>query len=162
PVRVMLERDAELKIAGARPSAYARVKVGAKKDGTIVAWQSESWGTGGPGGGGMPPIPYVFTIPNQRKQHTAIRNNIGPPWAGRGHASGCDLTSHPDGSVDLKLGSQDLGTGTRTCILMVTADALGTPMEGIQLHVGDTSFPRSGGSGGSTTMRGVNSSTRRG
>ncbi len=55
PVRVMLERDAELKVAGARPSAYARVKVGAKKDGTIVAWQSESWGTGGPGGGGMPP-----------------------------------------------------------------------------------------------------------
>ncbi len=46
PVRVMLERDAELKVAGARPSAYARVKVGAKKDGTIIAWQSDSWGTG--------------------------------------------------------------------------------------------------------------------
>src|SRR5436190_2046716 len=45
PVRVMLERDAELKVAGTRPSAYARVKVGAKKDGTIVAWQSESWCT---------------------------------------------------------------------------------------------------------------------
>src|SRR5262249_24991730 len=35
PVRVMLERDAELSIAGARPSAYARVKVAAKKDGSI-------------------------------------------------------------------------------------------------------------------------------
>src|SRR5947208_11712778 len=37
PVRVMLERDTELKVAGARPSAYARVKVAAKKDGTVVA-----------------------------------------------------------------------------------------------------------------------------
>jgi xanthine dehydrogenase YagR molybdenum-binding subunit len=247
PVRIMLERDAELKVAGARPSAYARVKVGAKKDGTIVAWQSDSWGTGGPGGGGMPPIPYVFVVPNQRKEHTAIRNNIGPArawrapnhpqaavltmcalddlaaklnmnpveffgknlsltkqrentyreelaiasdlmgwnekwhprgqsqsggvvqgvglsfhtWGGRGHASDCDLTIHPDGSVDLKMGSQDLGTGTRTCILIVAADTLGIPLDAIQLNIGDTTYPPSGGSGGSTTIGGVTSSTRR-
>ncbi len=247
PVRIMLDRDAELKVAGARPSAYARVKVGAKNDGTLVAWQSDSWGTGGPGGGGMPPIPYVFNIANQRKQHTAIRNNIGPArawrapnhpqaavltmcalddlaaklnmdpveffgknlelakprqeiyreelaiaaelmdwkqkwhprgqnsssgtargvgvsfhtWGGRGHASDCDLTIQPDGSVDLKMGSQDLGTGTRTCIMMVAADTLGVPLEAIHLQIGDTNFPPSGGSGGSTTIGGVSSSTRR-
>jgi len=247
PVRIMLERDAELEVAGARPSAYARVKVAAKRDGTLVAWQSESWGTGGPGGGGMPPIPYVFSIPNQRKEHTAIRNNIGPArawrapnhpqaavlticalddlaaklnmdpveffgknlditkprqdiyreelaiaadlmdwkqkwhprtqnrsgnitrgvglslhtWGGRGHNSDCDLTIQPDGSVDLKLGSQDLGTGTRTCILIVAADTLGLPMDAIHLQIGDTSYPPSGGSGGSTTIGGVSSSTRR-
>ncbi len=33
PVKMMLERRAELEIAGARPSAFARVKVGASKDG---------------------------------------------------------------------------------------------------------------------------------
>src|SRR5207237_5302621 len=92
PVRLMLERDTELKVAGARPSAYARVKVGAAKDGTVVAWQSQSWGTGGPGGGGMPPIPYVFNIPNQRKEHTAIRNNIGPARAWR-------APNHPQAAV---------------------------------------------------------------
>src|SRR5579871_1380542 len=246
PVRIMLERDAELKVAGARPSAYARVKVGARKDGTLTAWQSQSWGTGGPGGGGMPPIPYVFNVPNQRKEHVAIANNIGPArawrapnhpqaavlamcalddlaaklnmdpveffgknleltkprqdiyreelgiaadlmgwkqkwhprtdvrgvavrgvglslhtWGGRGHNSDCDLTIHPEGSVELKMGSQDLGTGTRTCILMVAADTLGIPMDAIQLMIGDTSYPPSGGSGGSTTIGGVTSSTRR-
>jgi xanthine dehydrogenase YagR molybdenum-binding subunit len=246
PVRYMLERDAELKVAGARPSAYARVKLAAKKDGTVTAWQSDSWGTGGPGGGGMPPIPYVFSIPNQRQQHTAIRNNIGPArawrapnhpqaavltmcalddlaaklnmdpveffgknlnltkarennyreelgiaaelmgwkekwhprpqtvngvvrgaglsfhtWGGRGHNSDCDLTIHPDGSVELKMGTQDLGTGTRTCILVVAADTLGIPMDAIQLLIGDTTYPPSGGSGGSTTIGGVSSSTRR-
>lgn len=246
PVRYMLERDAELKVAGARPSAYARAQVAAKKDGTVTAWQSNSWGTGGPGGGGMPPIPYVFSIPNQHLEHTAIRNNIGPArawrapnhpqaavltmcalddlaaklnmdpveffgknlnltrarentyreelaiaaelmgwkekwhprrqnadgivrgvglsfhtWGGRGHASDCDLTIHPDGSVELKMGTQDLGTGTRTCILVVAADTLGIPINAIQLLIGDTNYPPSGGSGGSTTIGGVSSSTRR-
>jgi xanthine dehydrogenase YagR molybdenum-binding subunit len=247
PVRIMLERDSELEVAGARPSAFARVKLGTKKDGTIVAWESESWGTGGPGGGGMPPLPYVFNVPNQRKQHTSIRTNIGPArawrapnhpqaavitmgaledaaaklqmdpleffqknleltgprkniyreelgiasdlmgwkqkwrprgenregsivrglglsihtWGGRGHASDCDLAIHPDGSVDLKMGSQDLGTGTRTCIMIVAADTLGVPLETINLQIGDTMYPPSGGSGGSTTIGGVSSSTRR-
>ena len=101
PVRIMLERDSELKVAGARPSAYARVRVGAKRDGTIVAWQSESWGTGGPGGGGMPPIPYVFSIPNQRKEHTAIRNNIGPARAWR-------APNHPQAAVITMCALDDL------------------------------------------------------
>jgi len=247
PVRIMLERDSELKVAGARPSAYARVKVAAKKDGTITGWQSQSWGTGGPGGGGMPPIPYIFNIPNQRKEHTAIRNNIGPArawrapnhpqaavitmgalddlaaklnmdpldlwlknldiagprrdvhreelavaadlmgwkekwrprgqnasgslarglglsihtWGGRGHESDCDLTIHPDGSVDIKMGTQDIGTGTRTTIVIVAAETLGIPIEAINLYIGDTLYPPSGGSGGSTTPGGVSSSTRR-
>jgi xanthine dehydrogenase YagR molybdenum-binding subunit len=247
PVRLMLERDAELQVAGARPSAYARVKLGAKKDGTVTAWQSQSWGTGGPGGGGSPPLPYVFSIPNQRKEHTAIRNNIGPArawrapnhpqaavitmgamddlaaklnidpvdlwlknltitgprqqsyqeefaiasdlmgwkqkwrargqnisgniahglglslhtWGGRGHASQCDLTIHPDGSVDVKMGTQDIGTGTRTTIVIVAADTLGLPVEAINLYIGDTLYPPSGASGGSTTPGGVSSSTRR-
>jgi len=247
PVRMMLERDAELKVAGARPSAFARIKTAAKKDGTLVAWDSHSWGTGGPGGGGMPPIPYVFAVPNQRKEHTAIRNNIGPArawrapshpqaamltmcamedlaaklnmdpleffqknlgitgpraenyreelgiaselmgwkqkwharpttsptgvvrgvglsihtWGGRGHKSDCDLTIQADGSVEIKMGTQDLGTGTRTCIMMVAADTLGIPLEAVNLKIGDTTYPSSGGSGGSTTIGGVSSSTRR-
>jgi len=247
PVRMMLERDSELKVAGARPSAFARVKVAFNKDGTITGWQSQSWGTGGMGGGGMPPIPYVFNIPNQRKEHIAIRTNTGPArawrapnhpqaavitmgaiedaaaklkmdplemflknidlakprqdiyreefgiaselmgwkdkwrprgenisgsmahglglsihtWGGRGHESNCDLSIHPDGSVDIKMGSQDLVTGTRTCILIVAAETLAIPMEAISLHIGDTIYPTSGGSGGSTTIGGVSSSTRR-
>jgi xanthine dehydrogenase YagR molybdenum-binding subunit len=82
-------------------------------------------------------------------------------WGGRGHASDCDLTLYPDGSVEIKMGSQDLGTGTRTTILIVASDTLGIPMEGIKLYIGDTLYPPSGGSGGSTTPGGVSSSTRR-
>ena len=48
PVKLLLERDMDLEVAGARPSSYAKIKVAAKKDGMIVAWQSDSWGSGGP------------------------------------------------------------------------------------------------------------------
>src|SRR5207244_4909554 len=81
---------------------------------------------------------------------------------GRGHNSECDFTIHPDGSVVVKLGSQDLGTGTRTCIQIVAADSLGLPMSAVTVELGDTQYPPSGGSGGSTTIGGVSSSTRRG
>jgi len=247
PVKLFLERNAELAVAGARPSAFARVKIGAKKDGKILAWQSESWGTGGPGGGGSPPMPYVFNIPNQRKQHTAIANHIGPArawrapnhpqgclitmsamedmaaqlnmnpldfflknielvgpraqvyrdelkicadligweknwhprgdkapgpiksglglsihtWGGAGHASDCDITIQPDGSVELKMGTQDLGVGTRTALNIVAADTFGLPLSGVKVLIGDNSYPVSGPSGGSTTIGGISASSRR-
>ncbi len=247
PVKMMLERRAELEIAGARPSAFARVKVGASKEGELLVWQSNSWATGGPGGGGMPPIPYIFDIPNQRLDHTSVATNAGPArawrapnhpqaavltmcplddlaarlhmdpmafilknidmagpraktyteefakadelmgwkkrwhprgnktagpikqglglsmhtWGGRGHASNCDLTVYPDGAVEIKMGTQDLGTGTRTIILMVASETLGIPISQINLLYGDSKYPVSGGSGGSTTAGGVTSSTRR-
>ncbi|MFY9570909.1 MAG: molybdopterin cofactor-binding domain-containing protein, partial [Blastocatellia bacterium] len=95
PVKMFNERDAELMVAGARPSAYARVKIGLKNDGTITAWESQSWASGGQGGGGSPPLPYIFTgIPNQRRQHTALVNHIGSAraWRAPGHPQGCAIT----------------------------------------------------------------------
>ena len=59
------------------------------------------------------------------------------------------------------MGTQDLGTGTRTTIAIVAADTLGLPIEAINLYIGDTLYPPSGASGGSTTPGGVSSSTRR-
>jgi xanthine dehydrogenase YagR molybdenum-binding subunit len=246
PVKLYLDRATELKIAGNRPSAYANIKVGAKKDGTITAWQSASWATGGMGGGGMPPIPYVFTeIPNKRLNHTAIAVNAGSArawrapnhpqasfltcaaledlaaklrmdplelfskntgytaraevyqaqlqkaaevmewkkrwhprgeghgpvkqglgvaintWGGGGHASQCRTTINPDGSVLLEIGTQDLGTGTRTVITMVAAETLGLPLGSIGLRIGNSDYPPDGASGGSTTVGGVSSSTRK-
>ncbi len=247
PVKNMLDRKAEFEVAGMRPSAYASVKIAADSDGKIVAWDSRSWGTGGVGGGGTPPLPYIFEIPNQRKQNTAISTNQGSArawrapnhpqaavitmgaiedlaaklkmdpmdlllqnmdiagpraqtyseefaiademmgwkknwhqrgdttpgsikrgmglsmhtWGGRGHNSNCDFTIHPDGSVEIKMGTQDLGTGARTIITIVAADALGIPMEKVNLLYGNNRYPQSGGSGGSTTSGGVTSSTRR-
>jgi xanthine dehydrogenase YagR molybdenum-binding subunit len=45
PVKLMLDRDLELMTAGNRPSAYAKIKIGAQKDGTVTAIDGELWGT---------------------------------------------------------------------------------------------------------------------
>ncbi len=247
-VKMMLERDQELMAAGARPSMYAKVRVGAKKDGTLTGWASESWGTGGPDAqGGAPNLPYVMRIPDRRVRHTAVLTNIGPArawrapnhpqmclitmsaledlaakigmdplemfqknvqltgplaktyqaelekaaelmdwqkkwhrrgdrtsgplkrglglsihtWGGAGHPSNCNCTIQPDGSVEVSLASQDLGTGTRTVIAIITAETFGLPLEAVRVNIGDSKYPADGASGGSTTVGGVSSSTRR-
>ncbi len=249
PVRLMLDRDKELTTAGARPSAYANVRIAAKKDGTLVAWDSDSWGTGGMGPAGHPPLPYVFQIPNRHWKHTMVATNIGPSrawrapnhpqaalltmaaiedlaaklqmdpiqmflknidlapavarkayqeelqiamdlagwkknwhprgdktpgpikrgmgvsvhtWGGRGHFSNCNVVIRRDGSVTVQLASQDLGTGTRTVIGIMVAETLGLPLRAVKVEIGDSKYPADSASGGSTTVGGVSSSTRRG
>ena len=249
PVKLFLERSSELMIAGNRPGVGAKVKVGAKNDGTITTWESQTWATGGYGGGGLNAqlFPYVFTkVPNRRINHTAVSINTGSArawrapnhpqvsfvtcsafedlaaklkmdpielfkknlhysdrpevyakqldiaagmidwkqnwhqrgdsgsgvvkrglglgigtWGGLGHESKCRTTIHPDASVEVELGSQDLGTATRTMIAMVASETLGVPISRIKIKIGDNSFPNSGGSGGSTTIGGVSTSTRK-
>src|SRR5205823_10765300 len=47
PVRLMLDRREEHIYGGNRPSSIQRVKIGAKRDGTLTAIKNESYGTGG-------------------------------------------------------------------------------------------------------------------
>jgi len=246
PVKLFLDRATEQMIAGNRPSAYGKIKIAGKKDGTITAWQSDTWATGGFTGGGSPPLPYVYSnIPNQRLNHTAISVNAGPQrawrapnnqqasyltcsaleyfaakcgmdpmevfsknagltpraemyqyqldkaaelsewkklwtprgqgsgpvkrglglavnaWGGGGHNAKCRVTINPDGSVVVEIGTQDLGTGTRTIITQVAAETLGLSMGQIKLVIGNNDLPAAGASGGSTTVGGVSSATRK-
>ncbi|MDX2267190.1 MAG: xanthine dehydrogenase family protein molybdopterin-binding subunit [Bryobacter sp.] len=246
-VKMFLDRASELTIAGVRPSAYANIKVAGKKDGTITSWQSESWATGGFTGGGMPPIPYIFTnIPNKKLNHTAVSVNAGgarawrapnhqqacfltfsaiedfaaeigmdpaevliknlgytaraplyerqirkaqemanwkqlwhkrgdsgrgpvkrglgialSTWGGGGNLAECRIKIHPDGSVELEQGTQDLGVGTRTVVTMVAAETFGLKVTDITTKIGDNAYPFGSPSGGSTTVGGVTSSTRK-
>ena len=246
PVKLMLDRHAEQEVGGCRPSAYAHVKVGAKSDGTLVAWQSQSWSTGGLGGGSEPPLPYLFQIANQQRQHTQIVNNIGSArsmrgphhpqaclltmgalddlaaklkmdpvqlllkntnllaaragtyeeelvvadklmqwskrwkprgtmssavrqglgvslhaWPGKAHNFQCSLTINPDGSVLIKAGTQDVGTGTRTVMAVIAAETLGLSPGAINVVIGDNTYPTSAASGGSGTAGGAGAAVRR-
>ncbi len=86
PVKFHLDRRTDLIIAGNRPSFYGHIKMGAKKDGTITAWDSKTWSTGGFGGGGLNAnlAPYVFSnVPNRRINHSAVSTNTGGSRAWR-------------------------------------------------------------------------------
>jgi xanthine dehydrogenase YagR molybdenum-binding subunit len=81
----------------------------------------------------------------------------GAAWGGSrgdGNTQG-DAQINPDGSIEFRLGVQDLGTGTKTVIAVVAAEMLGLKPEQITVRVGDTNFPYGPGSGGSTTCPSV-------
>ena len=246
PVKLMLDRDQEVSVAGARPSTHAEISAGADADGNVVAWDSKSWGSGGPSGAGSPPIPYVFGFDNQAHAHTSVPTNTGPArawrapnhpqacfvtmraledlahaagmdplamflkniektgersgvyseelekaaelmgwrdrwrprgsgsgtvrsglglalhtWGGRGHRSNCEVLAYRDGLIEARIGSQDLGTGTRTVIALVLAETFGLGIDQVKVSMGRSVLPASGASGGSTTVGGVSGSTRR-
>lgn len=82
-------------------------------------------------------------------------------WSGTANSSSCLLKIHPDGGVESYCGTQDLGTGTRTVCAMVLAETLGLPIDAVKVHIGSSTYPVSGASGGSTTVGSVCESHRR-
>lgn len=76
-------------------------------------------------------------------------------WGGGGKGTQVEAQVNPDGSVELRCGTQDLGTGTKTVMALVAAEMLGLRPDQIVVRVGDTRFPPSGASGGSTTAASV-------
>jgi xanthine dehydrogenase YagR molybdenum-binding subunit len=251
PVKYFLDRDAELAVAGTRPSMYAKVKIGAKKDGTITSWESDTWGSGGMGNLGAAALPYVFgRVPNLRLKYQTVTTNVGPQrawrapnhpqlavitmgaiedlaaklgmdpldlflknieltgaravtyseelkkaaemiewkknwrprgegapgstktvkrglglsihtWQGQPHNSDCDVIINPDGTAEIRCGTQDLGVGARTVLNIVVAETFGIPLDLVKVSIGDSRYPVSGASGGSTTTGGISSSSRR-
>ena len=235
PVKLMLDRKEEHLATGNRPSATAHIKAGVTAEGKLVAYDAQSWGTGGNSQTSNFPLPYIYQFPNRRRTHKDVYINAGNQRAMRapGHPQGCFLTEilmdeladqikmdpvefriknlpdhapnamwgdyfvrgakafgwdkrhatgdptpgpiktgfgcsahqwggggrgskahcdiNADGTVVMKCGTQDLGTGTRTTVAMVTAETLGLPVSAVKPEVGDTMYPFSGGSGGSTT-----------
>ena len=84
PVKLYLNRAADQMIAGNRPSLFAKVRVAGKKDGTITGWEASSWGTGGVRGLAMPNnLPYIYSMPNMRRNHTQVKVNAGEQRAWR-------------------------------------------------------------------------------
>jgi xanthine dehydrogenase YagR molybdenum-binding subunit len=244
PVKLMLDRKEEHLDTGNRPSATAHIRAGVTSDGTLTAFDGQSWGTGGAGAGSGFPLPYIYNFPNRRRTHRDVYINAGQQRAMRapGHPQGCFLTeilmdeladrvkmdpvafrvrnlppaapnamwaeyftrgakafgwdkrhatgdpapgpikigmgvsAHrwggagrgsqvhvdimSDGSVVVKCGTQDLGTGTRTMVAMVAAETLGLPVSAVKPEIGDTMYPFSGGSGGSTTAASVTPAIR--
>jgi xanthine dehydrogenase YagR molybdenum-binding subunit len=102
--------------------------------------------------------------PRGKGPGSTVKHGLGigiSAWGGGGHNSQCRTTINPDGSVLVEIGTQDLGTGTRTIITQVAAESLGLPYSAVKLAIGSNELPKDAASGGSTTVGGVSVSTRR-
>jgi len=112
PVKFMLTREQELKIAGNRPSGYINVKLGADKNGMVQVWDSEQWGTSGYNGGGVSDrvIPYVYRPKNYRRVATSVAVNADPQraWRAPNHPQACAITQTAYDDLAAKMGANSL------------------------------------------------------
>lgn len=244
PVKLMLTRLDESLAVGNRPSTFQKVKLGAAADGTLLAYELESFGcpgfaaggaTAAGGSGATFPAPYIYKIPNTRVKQASVAVNAGSSrafrapghptasfsmeammddlavklgidpvelrikndpfdvrrkeyeigrekfgwkekykkpgsstgvvkvgvgcggatWGGGGRGTQAEVQINRDGNVEVRCGTQDIGTGARTVVALVAAEVLGLTPDKITVRIGDTRFPPSGGSGGSTTTASI-------
>jgi len=107
PVKLMLDRASEITAGGNRPSTFGKVKFGAKKDGTLVAYEADVYTTPGVGGSGpFVRLPYVYTVPNTHVKQTVVRLNRGNQRAMRapGSPQSCYMTDCALDDLAAKLG----------------------------------------------------------
>ena len=92
PVRLMLDRRQE-HIVSNRPDSHQKLRIGAKRDGTLTAIELISYGTAGvgTGAGTAGPATNLYKCANIRTEENDVFVNAGPGAAFRapGHPQGC-------------------------------------------------------------------------
>jgi xanthine dehydrogenase YagR molybdenum-binding subunit len=248
PVRLVLKRPEEQLVGGYRPASKQRIRIGARRDGTLTAIEHDAWEhmgafghlgymVGGPtrslyacpnvrttmrgvrantdhgrafrapgyvegtfalesaldalaGKLGMDPLAlrlknYTELDPERQAPYTAkgLREayEIGAqqsgwrerpaapprdgPWrqgwgmasqiwgGGGGPPANAIVKLLPDGTAEVLVGVQDIGTGTRTVLGQIAAEEMGLPLEAVQVVLGDTrATPYGPTSAGSQTL----------
>jgi xanthine dehydrogenase YagR molybdenum-binding subunit len=71
----------------------------------------------------------------------AIRGNFLLP-------AKCSFTVEPDGTIVVRQGMTDIGTGTYTVLAQIAAETLGVPLGQVRVEIGDSELPPAPGSGG--------------
>ena len=92
PVKILLSRRDNAVCVGYRPSSHQTYKVGAKKDGTLVAFSLLNYASGGVGAGDdvAEPVVDVYKCPNCKVEEYTVYTNVGGSRAMRapGHTQG--------------------------------------------------------------------------
>lgn len=77
-------------------------------------------------------------------------------WSGGGSPPAyATVHLNPDGTAVVRIGTQDIGTGTRTVVAQVCAEALGLDLADIRVEIGDTDSPYAPISAGSLTVASI-------
>jgi xanthine dehydrogenase YagR molybdenum-binding subunit len=251
PVKIMLTRAEESQVAGKRPRSVQRIRLGARRDGRLVAL--DYWGISGIGAAYRAmgeqiagPAKELYTCPNARTWSAGVFTHTGPSaafrgpgyvqgtfalevamealadaldmdplelrlrnyaetdqvlgrpysskflkeayeqgaraigwerrrktpaspvrdgakrrglgmatqiWGGAGSPPAyAEIRLNADGTAEVRVGTQDIGTGVKTALTQITAEVLTIPVSKVSVRIGDTDFPYAPLSAGSQTL----------
>ncbi len=107
-------------------------------------------------------ISSVSRLPSPVSRVKRGRGVAAQTWpTGGGPPSYAHVRINSDGSVDVLAGTQDLGTGSRTILAQIAAEALGARLDTVRAVIGDTErLPYTGNSWGSMTTPSVGPAVR--
>jgi xanthine dehydrogenase YagR molybdenum-binding subunit len=97
PVKLMCDRRQEHTCTGNRPNSHQKIKLGAKKDGSIVAIKYENYGTAGTGSGAGAgrPTGALYPSPLLLSEEYDVFTHAGPAAAFR-------APGHPQGAFSIE------------------------------------------------------------
>jgi xanthine dehydrogenase YagR molybdenum-binding subunit len=82
-------------------------------------------------------------------------------WSGGGTPPAyATVHVNPDGTAIVRIGTQDIGTGTRTILAQICAEELGIAVGDVRVEIGDTESPYAPISAGSLTVASVTPAVR--
>ena len=82
-------------------------------------------------------------------------------WSGGGTPPAyATVHVNPDGTVVARIGTQDIGTGTRTVIAQICAEEMGIGVGDVRVEIGDTDSPYAPISAGSLTVASITPAVR--
>nr|WP_230416160.1 xanthine dehydrogenase family protein molybdopterin-binding subunit [Micromonospora tarapacensis] len=76
----------------------------------------------------------------------------GSSYPARMRPAAASAAASADGTFEVRINAADIGTGARTALWQVAADALGAPPERVRIQVGDSALPAADSAGGSTGL----------
>ena len=99
--------------------------------------------------------PIARATVHARRQHADWLGHGDQHLSDASDAGGRAVRVGANGTALVRVGTQDLGTGTYTVMSQIAADELGMQVERIQFELGDSTFPHAPVSGGSMTVASV-------
>jgi xanthine dehydrogenase YagR molybdenum-binding subunit len=130
PIEFRLKNDSH-------PSRPAQFELGKK----LIGWERRNpRGGEGPLAGNGP-----------RKRGLGVGASTWGNNGGSRGGPGVAVAISSDGSVEVRNGAQDIGTGTRTLLAVCVAEELGCPLDKVSVRLGHTRDPHGPASGGSST-----------
>ena len=76
-----------------------------------------------------------------------VASSTYPAYQMPSHAA---VRARRDGGYEVRIAAADIGTGARTVLAQIAADALEVPIEQVAIEVGDSGFPQASVAGGSS------------
>src|SRR5262249_5392150 len=101
------------------------------------------------GWAGRDPVPGARRDGNAHGRWLTGTGGAASTYPARAMPSQARVTVSPSGRYQVLIAAADIGTGARTALLVVAAEALGVPAAAIELRIGDSALPPAMIAGGS-------------